>query len=293
MPRIRTIKPEFFRSPSTAQCSYKARILYQAMWCWADDWGIGETNVYGLLGFAFPDSDRITAEELPRLLKEIQSAYEVAFYECRGRYFYAIPSWDSHQKTERRAAKRNPTSDDPDSRPDLRFETDAEVPWQNHGNSEQTQGKTPVGTGEQGTGEQGTGENSSLTLVEGGPGGDPQNLPVAAKAAPADTRGKRLPENWRPSDETIAAMREQFPHVDLKAVHEEFIDYWRAIPGAKGRKLDWDGTWRNRVREIASRQRAPTRNGHNGAGGSQLQGADLRAAENEAFKRLNPQQELG
>lgn len=98
--------------------------------------------------------------------------------------------------------------------------------------------------------------STSLTLVEGGAGGDPA---VAADAA--DTRrGHRLPANWRPSPDTIAAMRQQFPHVDLKAIHEEFTDYWRGVPGAKGRKLDWEGTWRNRVREIAGRQRAP--NGH-------------------------------
>lgn len=101
--------------------------------------------------------------------------------------------------------------------------------------------------------------STSLTLVEGGPGGDPA---VAAKAAPdaRDKRGSRLPEDWRPSEATIAAMRDQFPHLDLKAIHTEFCDYWRAVPGAKGRKLDWDATWRNRVREIASRQ--PARNGH-------------------------------
>lgn len=95
--------------------------------------------------------------------------------------------------------------------------------------------------------------------TEGGPGGERPNHSVAAKAAPANAsenkRGTRLPDNWIPSEATIAAMREEFPNVDLRAVHTEFCDYWRAVPGAKGRKLDWDATWRNRVREVASRQR--------------------------------------
>jgi hypothetical protein len=29
---------------------------------------------------------------------------------------------------------------------------------------------------------------------------------------------------------------------------ERFADYWRAVPGAKGRKTDWLATWRNWVR---------------------------------------------
>lgn len=131
-------------------------------------------------------------------------------------------------------------------------------------------------------------ESSLLTLVEGGMGGDPK-LPVAAKAAPADARGKRLPENWRPSDETIAAMREQFPHLDLKAIHIEFVDYWCAVPGAKGRKTNWDATWRNRVREIAGRN-LPARNGHsppNGVGKPTLKALGYQTLADEIIAEMD------
>lgn len=46
---------------------------------------------------------------------------------------------------------------------------------------------------------------------------------------------------------------------------DEFKIYWGAVPGAKGRKLDWEGTFRNRLREIAGKfARAGPRqtNGH-------------------------------
>lgn len=146
MARIRTFKPEFFRSPDTAKASPRARLLYMAMWSWADDEGVGETNIYGLLGFAFPDSDNLTVEDLQSLLKEIRGSYGVLFYECRGRFYYAIPSWDSHQKTERRAKARFPKPDDPEAVPDLRFGTSEDL----RGNSLQTEGRSPLGTGEQG-----------------------------------------------------------------------------------------------------------------------------------------------
>ncbi|SED52029.1 hypothetical protein SAMN04490240_4095 [Rhodococcus pyridinivorans] len=159
MPRIRTVKPEFFRSPSTAKASFPARILFEAMWCWADDFGIGETNLYGLLGFAFCDEDQITVSELQSLLSEVHYAYDVTFYEVDGRQFFAIPTWDNHQKTQRRAGRRNPNPDHPNARPDLRFQGSKEkrgTSESTQGSSERTQGNSFPGTGEQGN--RGTGE---------------------------------------------------------------------------------------------------------------------------------------
>lgn len=92
MPRFRTIKPEFFTSPLTAKMSADARILFIAMWCWADEYGKGETNLNGLLGLAFPESDDKDRKELHSLCKEFQSACNVAFYIVEERSYYAIPS---------------------------------------------------------------------------------------------------------------------------------------------------------------------------------------------------------
>ncbi|HEV7458885.1 MAG TPA: helix-turn-helix domain-containing protein [Roseococcus sp.] len=60
---------------------------------------------------------------------------------------------------------------------------------------------------------------------------------------PSPHRGHRLPEDWRPGPGA--------PPGDLEA----FRDYWRAVPGAKGLKLDWDATWRTWQRREAQRQR--------------------------------------
>lgn len=50
------------------------------------------------------------------------------------------------------------------------------------------------------------------------------------------------------------------PAVDVDAALEEFCDYWRAVPGRKGRKTDWPATFRNRLRELQGRA-ASKRNG--------------------------------
>jgi len=38
------------------------------------------------------------------------------------------------------------------------------------------------------------------------------------------------------------------PDLQVKFIADGFRDYWIAQGGAKGRKADWDATWRNWVR---------------------------------------------
>ena len=63
MPRMRTIKPEFWDSPSTAKADLAVRLTYIAMWNWADDSGRGTANLKELEAFCFPN-DEISS--LPR-----------------------------------------------------------------------------------------------------------------------------------------------------------------------------------------------------------------------------------
>lgn len=108
MPRIRTIKPEFWSSPSTAKASAAARLTYIAMWNWADDYGRGTANLKELEGFIFPNDDvyelsRGNARYFRDIVAEVSECFEVVFYTSGGRPYYAIPDWDKHQRNERRA----------------------------------------------------------------------------------------------------------------------------------------------------------------------------------------------
>ena len=226
MPRIRTIKPEFWDSPGTARASLRARLFYIAMWNWADDYGIGTASPRQLLSFAFPNDLDVTDAEFPCLRTEVADAYDVVFYEVDGRPYYAIPSWDKHQKNERRAQGRYPGPDKAE-----RFM---------HGTSAQAHGSSGTGTGEQGN--RGTGEQGkSVTHV--GPVGDD------AQKRDATPRGTRLDPDFIPSEKSRTAIIAKYPALDLLAEHEKFTDYWTAVAGAKGVKLDWDATWRNWMRK--------------------------------------------
>jgi len=92
---------------------------------------------------------------------------------------------------------------------------------------------------------------------------NPQHQQRAKSSAP-EQRGTRLNEDFelKPDMKEWASLHT--PHVDLEAALEEFIDYWRALPGTRGYKLDWVATWRNRMRELEAQSQRYGRNG-NGA----------------------------
>jgi hypothetical protein len=161
MARIRTIKPEFWSSPSMAGADPWARLLFIAMWNWADDTGRGTANVKELAAFAFPHDDdpgAPTAAELPSLLKEIRGRFDVVFYEVGGRRYYFVPSFDRHQRTERRAGSRHPAPEDgtdydpcpPGLRIPKNGKENTEVPPGKRGTSVADNGSSGPGTGEQG-----------------------------------------------------------------------------------------------------------------------------------------------
>jgi hypothetical protein len=66
-------------------------------------------------------------------------------------------------------------------------------------------------------------------------------------------KSSRLPENWQPTQGDVLLMREHFPSIDLKLETHAFKDYWRSVAGAKGKKTDWDATWRNWIRNSYKR----------------------------------------
>lgn len=76
-----------------------------------------------------------------------------------------------------------------------------------------------------------------------------------------ETRGTRIPETFEPDgkafelSETLNLTSQEF-QVQL----DSFLDYWRAVPGAKGRKLNWQSTFRNWLRNYHNRKQGNRQN---------------------------------
>lgn len=96
----------------------------------------------------------------------------------------------------------------------------------------------------------GVGGNPS---VNPGPTPTPSPTPPLPKEEAPRARGTRLPDDFTVTDEMRAWAAQKAPGVDVDAATEEFADYWRAVAGAKGVKLDWIATWRNDMRRKSER----------------------------------------
>ncbi|MGP5263678.1 hypothetical protein [Glutamicibacter arilaitensis] len=192
MARIRTIKPEFWDSPSTAKASPWARLLFIAMWNWADDYGRGTANLKELEGFAFPNDDDFkdssgNTVHFRELVAEVSECFGVVLYEVDNRRYYEIPSWDTHQRNERRSKQSKYPSPLVSGHKAEMPEGVAEIPYK----STETPNISGTGTGEQGnrgTGEQGNrGTESTVTLSDAdAPDHEPEEFELTEEELPID-----------------------------------------------------------------------------------------------------------
>lgn len=67
----------------------------------------------------------------------------------------------------------------------------------------------------------------------------------------------RLPADWTLTPERLAYCQTKRPDLDPIGTFEDFEDYWRALPGNKGLKLDWDRTWKKWVRGQNAQRGSP------------------------------------
>lgn len=82
----------------------------------------------------------------------------------------------------------------------------------------------------------------------------PLVVPLAdGKRHSTQPKGSPLPADWTPPDDLMAwtASETGWGAQRILVVANKFRDYWIAVPGARGRKADWDATWRNWVRREA------------------------------------------
>lgn len=93
--------------------------------------------------------------------------------------------------------------------------------------------------------------------------------------ASRSTHATRLPADFELTPERRAIAETE--KVDPAREFAQFTDHWRAAPGAKGRKCDWDATWRNWCRR--SPDFKPRGNGRGAAAPVKLRTADEIEAE--------------
>ena len=107
---------------------------------------------------------------------------------------------------------------------------------------------------------------------------EPLEQPPAKAGGEKRARATRIPEPFIVTAEMWAWCHEKgFDLPWAREQTERFVDYWRGIPGQRGTKLDWPGTWRNWLRRSWDDRRAPA--------------ANTRETPDERFRRLMAQAE--
>lgn len=268
MARIRSIKPEFFISETVASLPLSTRLSFIGLWTHVDDNGVCVDNER-LINAAIWPLEEDPLETLQRTREDLQrlsTAGLVTRYEHSGRRYLAVNSWDEHQKVSHPGKPRYPRPDDPGSTP---FTSDDDPHTRLSGGSPEAVGSPPeILVPEQGAGsrEQGAGKKT------------PPAPPVPPRGDAS--RGTRIPDDFAVDDDLRTWARDKAPLCGNED-HEAFCDYWRGIPGAKGRKADWPATWKNWMRR-AQQDHAGTR--RSGRAGDRL-GPDDRLAAIQALKQ--------
>lgn len=223
MARIRTIKPEFWCSEQVAECSPTARLLFIGLWTFSDDGGVHPASLARIKMEVFP-GDSITHEQVLDLIEELKNNSLLVEYEVHGKMFWQVTGWQ-HQKIDK------PTYKHP--RPD------GVVP------------STPRSAVAD------TSANDRRAISETSPPECNGEEEEKSKSKSKSTRGTRLPTDWGPSPEERKWAVERRPDLDIGDQVASFVDYWCGVAGAKGCKLDWNGAWRNWIRQAhAPRGRA-------------------------------------
>lgn len=220
--RIRSIKPEILDDEEAADLSDPAWRLWVSLWVLADDYGNARASARYLAALVWQDTRQ--AAKVPGLLSELASANRIVRYEVAGQPYAHIRNWEKHQRIDNAGKPKVPDLNDVKA---LRSD------------SPRLAAITAEVRGLEGDGP---------PLFSGkGVGRDMDQPP------PRAARGTRMQAEWKPLLETIAGVVAEFgiaPH-ETDRVLAEFRDYWIGVAGKAGVKLDWEATFRNRLRDRA------------------------------------------
>ena len=100
--RIRSIKPEFWRSDDIDALSIPDRLLFIGLWSYVDDNGVGLFSLKDIVGDLFAgDMLRDSNETLIRVKEGLKALFErglIEIYSQDGNTYLAITNWGKHQR---------------------------------------------------------------------------------------------------------------------------------------------------------------------------------------------------
>lgn len=113
MARIRSIKPDFWKSEAIAALPKETRLTFIGLWSYVDDNGVGLDNEKLIVAELYPleDDPRETLASVHRDLAALHNAGRITRYTVAGKRYLSIVNWNEHQKIDRPGKVRYPQPD--------------------------------------------------------------------------------------------------------------------------------------------------------------------------------------
>ena len=210
--RIRSTKPEFWRSRTIASVDWDARLVLKGLESYVDDNGVGKDDIELIVSDLFPrDLAREHSRTLARVLEAVSRLHEAGLiwrYEHEGTKLLYISNWDSIQRVDKPQAGRL-------CRPDGTWNyKESVIREHSRGLASLPELVAPV-----------TEEQGNRGTVE---------------QAPRKRAAHTIPDDWQPNDHHISKAKEL--GVDVTRAAETFRNH----AGATDRRLvDWDKGFTN------------------------------------------------
>ncbi len=113
--RIRSIKPEFWRSQDISRLVIEDRLLFIGLWSYVDDNGVGEDRVPMIAADLFADDiERDPGETFARVsrgLARLSEGGQIIRYTVANRDYFEIREWKKHQRIDKPGKSRLPHND--------------------------------------------------------------------------------------------------------------------------------------------------------------------------------------
>ncbi|MFJ8815462.1 hypothetical protein [Amycolatopsis thermoflava] len=187
--RIRTIKPEFWRSEDVTALPMDMRLLFIGLWSYVDDNGVGidDERLIAADLFALEDDPTAIREFIREGLATLSRGLQIVRYQVDGKRLLFITNWDKHQKIDKPNKPRLPRPDTIPTRPNGNPEPEFPTPSRDRR-------ETPApGTGEQRN--RGT-ENPSPTTDVTPPRASARDRAAALNADATSHTAHQLVHRW-------------------------------------------------------------------------------------------------
>jgi hypothetical protein len=109
VPRIRTIKPSFFRSEDVAALPLRARLTWIGLWTHCDDQGRTKDNARLIKGDIWPLDD-VSLADIEEDLETLAAHERIVRYTVGGRRYLEVVNWHDHQSIQKPTPSKIPPS---------------------------------------------------------------------------------------------------------------------------------------------------------------------------------------